>query len=55
MQMRLGQLNRANLHPARHEFKRGPTQSNLNQLEKGIKGNLHQIQVQFGLGFQPAH
>ena len=25
------------------------------QLEQEIKGNLHQIQVQFGLGFQPAH
>ena len=25
------------------------------QMEQGIKENLHQIQVQFGLGFQPAH
>ena len=24
-------------------------------MEQGIKENLHQIQVQFGLGFQPAH
>ena len=24
-------------------------------LEQGIKGNLHQIKVQFGLGFQNAH
>ena len=24
-------------------------------LEQGIKGNLHQIKVQFGLGFQTAH
>ena len=27
--MGLGQLNQANLHPARHEFKRRPTQLNL--------------------------
>ena len=26
--MELGQLNQANLHPARHEFKRRPTQLN---------------------------
>ena len=25
------------------------------KLEQRIKGNLHQIQVQFGLGFQTAH
>ena len=25
------------------------------QLEQEIKGNLHQIQVQIGLGFQPTH
>ena len=24
-------------------------------MEQGIKENLHQIQVQFGLGFQPTH
>ena len=28
----LGQLNQANLHPARHEFKRRPTQSNLSPI-----------------------
>ena len=27
--MGLGQLNQVNLHPARHEFKRRPTQLNL--------------------------
>ena len=30
--VRLGQLNQANLHPARHEFKRIPTQSNLSPI-----------------------
>ena len=30
--MGLGQLNQANLHPARHEFKRRPTQSNLSPI-----------------------
>ena len=29
--------------------------ANLIKLEQGINGNLLQIQVQFGLGFQPAH
>ena len=28
--MGLGQLNQVNLHPVRHEFKRKPTQLNLN-------------------------
>ena len=53
--MELGQLNQANLHPARHEFREDQPNQILIQLEQGIKGNLHQIQVQFGLGFQPAH
>ena len=30
--MELGQLNQANLHPARHEFKRRPTQLNLSPI-----------------------
>ena len=30
--MGLGQLNQANLHPAKHEFKRRPTQSNLSPI-----------------------
>ena len=30
--MGLGQLNQANLHPAKHEFKRRPTQLNLNPI-----------------------
>ena len=30
--MGLGQLNQANLHPARHEFKRRPTQLNLSPI-----------------------
>ena len=30
--MGLGQLNQANLHPARHEFKRRPSQSNLSPI-----------------------
>ena len=28
----LGQLNQANLHPARHEFKRRPAQSNFSPI-----------------------
>ena len=51
----LGQLNQVNLHPARHEFKRRPTQLNLSPTRARNQRNLHQIQVQFGLGFQPAH
>ena len=31
-EMGLGQLNQANLHPARHEFKRRPTQLNLSPI-----------------------
>ena len=30
--MELGQLNQANLHPARHEFKKRPIQLNLNPI-----------------------
>ena len=30
--MGLGQLNQANLHPARHEFKKRPTQLNLSPI-----------------------
>ena len=30
--MGLGQLNQVNLHPARHEFKRRPTQLNLSPI-----------------------
>ena len=51
----LGQLNQVNLHPARHEFKRRPTQLNLSPTRARNQRNLHQIQIQFGLGFQPAH
>ena len=54
MQSGLGQLNQANLHPAMHEFKKRPTQLNLSPIGF-LKGNLRQIQVQFGLGFQTAH
>ena len=32
MQSGVGQLNQANLHPARHEFKRRPTQLNLSPI-----------------------
>ena len=38
-----------------NEVKAGQPNKIWVQLEQGIKGNLHQIQVQFGLGFQLAH
>ena len=53
--MGLGQLNQANLNPAMMNSREDQPNQILVQLEQGIKGNLHQIQVQFGLGFQPAH
>ena len=53
--MGLGQLNQVKLHLARHEFKKRPTQLNLSPTGAGNQGKFHQIQVQFGLGFQPAH
>ena len=38
------------------EVKEGqPNLSPIGAMEQGIKGNLQQIQVQFGLEFQPAH
>ena len=38
-----------------NEVKEGQPNQIQAQLEWGIEGNLHQIQVQFGLGFQLAH
>ena len=55
MQSGASQLNQANLNLARHEFKTRPTQLNLRPIGARNQRNLHQIQVQFGLGFQPAH
>ena len=37
------------------EVKEGQSNQIRVQLEQGIKGKWHQIQVQFGLGFQLAH
>ena len=37
------------------EVKEGQPNQIQVQLEQGIKGNLHLIQVQFGLGFQLTH
>ena len=51
----LGQLNQVNLHPAKHEFKRRPTQLNLSPTGARNQRKFAPIQVQFGLGFQLAH
>ena len=51
----LSQLNQVNLHPARHKFKRRPTQLNLSPIgarnQRKFAPNPSPIQI----GFYPAH
>ena len=55
MQSGVRSIESSQLKSSHDEFKRRPTQLNLSPIGARNQRNLHQIQVQFGLGFQPAH